>query len=202
MDASDDAELVRRARGGDAGAYCTLVRRHERAMLALAYARTRCSATAADVVQDSVVRCWKKLADLREDGKFGSWLGTTVRHLAVNTLRSPQRRMRLAGGDERLEQVTVRDDAERVAEDDQARAIRAAIEALDEPNAAVLALKYYDNLSSKEIATLLDMTPAAVDMRLTRARQALRAVLTGTAAAKGLTERNANGQLNGSAVQR
>lgn len=149
-------------------------------MLALAYARTRCASTAADVVQDSVVRCWKKLPDLREEAKFGGWLATTVRHLSVNALRSPQRRMRLAGGDDRLEQQAVPDATERVAEDDQSRALRAAIDALDEPNAAVLVLKYYEDLSSKEIAAVLDMTPAAVDMRLTRARAALRASLAGT----------------------
>jgi RNA polymerase sigma-70 factor (ECF subfamily) len=156
-------------------------------MLALAYARTRCAATAADVVQDSVVRCWKKLADLREESKFAGWLATTVRHLSVNALRSPQRRMRLAGGDERLAQMAVPDDTSRVADADLAKAMRAAIDALDEPNAAVLVLKYYEDLSSKEIAAVLDMTPAAVDMRLTRARQALRAGLTGTDIAEEMT---------------
>lgn len=180
MDESDEPELVRRARGGDAEAYSSLVRRHERSMLALAYARTRCSATAADVVQDSVVRCWRKLPGLRDETKFIGWLGTTVRHMAVNALRSPQRRMRLAGSDERLEKLTVRDATELVAEDDQARAIRQAIHALPEAEAAVLALKYYENLSSREMAVLLDTTPAAIDMRLTRARQSLRERLLGT----------------------
>jgi RNA polymerase sigma-70 factor, ECF subfamily len=180
VDSSDDAELVRRARGGDADAFCRLVRRHERTMLALAYARTRCAATAADVVQDSVVRCWKKLPDLREESKFAGWLATTVRHLSVNALRSPQRRMRLAGGDDRLAQQAVPDGSEQVADADLANALRAAIDALDEPNAAVLVLKYYEDLSSKEIAAVLEMTPAAVDMRLTRARQALRASLAGS----------------------
>jgi RNA polymerase sigma-70 factor (ECF subfamily) len=156
-------------------------------MLALAYARTRCAATAADVVQDSVVRCWKKLPDLREESKFAGWLATTVRHLSVNALRSPQRRMRLAGGDERMAQMAVPDATDRVAGADLATAMRTAIDALDEPNAAVLVLKYYEDLSSKEIAAVLDMTPAAVDMRLTRARQALRASLTGTDIAEEMT---------------
>ena len=39
---------------------------------------------------------------------------------------------------------------------------------------AIVVLRYYENLSSREIAELLDLTPAAVDMRLSRARAELK----------------------------
>ena len=38
-------------------------------------------------------------------------------------------------------------------------------------------LRYYQGLGSKEIADLLELSPPAVDMRLSRARQSLRASL-------------------------
>lgn len=174
-----DAELVRQARLGNTDAFARLVGRHERSMLVLAYARTKCAATAADVVQDSVLRCWRKLAELRDADRFVYWLGTTVRHLSVNALRSPARRMQLVG-DDRLDHHPGDDPTQDVVRADQDRRLREAIAGLDEPSAAVLMLKYFDNLSSKQIAELLDLTPAAVDMRLTRARQALKWALAGT----------------------
>lgn len=176
---STDADLVRQARRGDANAFATLIARHERSMLALAYAGTGCAATAADVVQDSVVRCWKKLADLREEGKFASWLATTVRHLATNAVRSPVRRFKLVGH-EALDQHPVADSTEAIRDADDAERLRKAIEALDPISASVVTLKYYENLPSKQIAELLDLTPAAVDMRLTRARNELRTRLLQT----------------------
>lgn len=176
---STDADLVRQARRGDANAFATLISRHERSMLALAYAGTGCSATAADVVQDSVVRCWKKLADLREEGKFASWLATTVRHLATNAVRSPVRRFKLVGH-EVLDQHSIADSTQSVRDADDAERLRKAINSLDPISASVVTLKYYENLPSKQIAELLDLTPAAVDMRLTRARNELRAKLLQT----------------------
>jgi RNA polymerase sigma-70 factor, ECF subfamily len=186
-----DADLVGQARRGDANAFATLVSRHERSMLALAYAGTGCAATAADVVQDSVVRCWRKLADLREEAKFASWLATTVRHLATNAVRSPVRRMKLVGHDA-LDRHPVADSADAVRDADDAEQLRQAIGALDPISAAVVTLKYYENLPSKQIAELLDLTPAAVDMRLTRARNELKTRLMQTDLAPQMSQASAN----------
>lgn len=172
-----DADLVSQARRGNAEAFASLISRHERSMLALAYAGTGCSATSADVVQDAVVRCWRKLADLREDGKFVHWLATTVRHLSSNAVRSPARRFKLIG-QEALDQHAVSDSSLAVQEADESERMRRAIGSLDPISASVVTLRYYDNLSSKQIADLLDLTPAAVDMRLTRARHELRTHLS------------------------
>ncbi len=174
-----DADLVRQARRGDANAFASLVSRHERSMLALAYAGTGCSATSADVVQDSVLRCWRKLADLREESKFASWLATTVRHLATNAVRSPVRRFKLVGH-ETLDQHSVSDSTQSVGDADDADQLRRAINSLDPVSASIVTLKYYENLPSKQIAELLELTPAAVDMRLTRARNELRTRLSQT----------------------
>jgi RNA polymerase sigma-70 factor (ECF subfamily) len=52
--------------------------------------------------------------------------------------------------------------------------IAAALDTLDEVSRSAVVLRYYDGLSSKQIGELLDLAPAAVDMRLTRARRVLR----------------------------
>jgi RNA polymerase sigma factor (sigma-70 family) len=55
--------------------------------------------------------------------------------------------------------------------------LAAALETLDEVSRTAVVLRYFDNLSSKQIGELLELAPAAVDMRLMRARKALREVL-------------------------
>ncbi len=171
-----DAELVGRSRKGDASAFAGLILRHERSLLALAYACTRCGATSADVVQDAVVRCWKRLDDLREESKFASWLATTVRHLATNAVRSPVRRMKLIG-DEALDSNPVAPLPDTLEVAETRDLVAAAIGQLDEVSASIVTLRYFENLPSKQIGELLDLSPAAVDMRLSRARMVLKDVL-------------------------
>ena len=57
-----------------------------------------------------------------------------------------------------------------------------AIESLDEVSRTAVVLRYYENLSSKQIGELLELNATAVDMRLSRARQLLRAKLAANAA--------------------
>jgi RNA polymerase sigma factor (sigma-70 family) len=45
---------------------------------------------------------------------------------------------------------------------------------LDETTRMAVTLRYYEGMSAKEIGELLDMSPPAVDMRLSRARSVLR----------------------------
>ena len=48
---------------------------------------------------------------------------------------------------------------------------------LDEISRPVVVLRYYEGMPSRDIADLLELTPAAVDMRLSRARKQLRLLL-------------------------
>lgn len=171
-----DARLVSEAVRGNASAFAELVRRHERSMLALAYACTRCGTTSADVVQEAYIRVWKRLGDLREPDKFVPWLAQTVRRLSTNALRSPSRRLKLVG-DESLDANSGVNDTDQLEREDTARLIDKAIATLDETTASCVMLRYYQDLSSKEIGAMLDLSPAAVDMRLSRARATLKTAL-------------------------
>ena len=51
---------------------------------------------------------------------------------------------------------------------------RAALATLDEQTRCAVVLRYYENLSSRQIGEVLDMSAAAVDMRLSRARNELK----------------------------
>ena len=52
-----------------------------------------------------------------------------------------------------------------------------ALRQLDEASRAAVVLRYYEGMSSAEIAQLTDSTPTAVDMRLSRARRRMKELL-------------------------
>lgn len=173
-------ETVRYAARGDAAAFAELIGRFERTALAVAYSVLGDGDLAADAVQESFLRAWQRLGDLREPERFGPWLCGIVR----NQARDAQRRMcRDARARAALPAAVHASRADDPAVEIEGREtegrLLAALEQLDELSRTTVMLRYYEGLSTKQIAELLGRAPAAIDMRLTRARQALRRELAG-----------------------
>ena len=166
-------ELVARARLHDAEAFAELIRRFEGLALSIAYARTRNPADAGDVVQDAFLKAWQRLDSLEDPSRFSHWLGRMVRNLAIDHVR----RKRPMALDTSIDVADVSPNTGASAgmeKDEQRGQINSALDTLDELSRTCVVLRYYENMSSKEIAGMLDLTPAAVDMRLSRARTQLR----------------------------
>jgi len=181
-DAAQD-QLVVRSRRGDAAAFAALIGSFERVALSVAFGVTGDAQSAGDVVQDAFLRAWQRIADLKEPERFGGWLCGIVRNLAIDAARARAVRTRVAhdlhevacgGGPPAspelgpLDELGLREECGRVA---------AALATLDDVSRSAVVLRYYDNLSSKQIGELLGVAPTAVDMRLMRARRQLRAHL-------------------------
>jgi RNA polymerase sigma-70 factor (ECF subfamily) len=156
----------------DAEAFAELIRRFEGVALSVAYARLRNAADAGDVVQDAFLRAWQKIDSLEDPSRFGHWLGRMVRNLAVDIHR--RKRPGLLEGDVASGRAGV-SAAMEIAE--RRKQIDDALGGLDETSRTCVTLRYFENMSSKEIAAVLNVSPAAVDMRLSRARTELRALL-------------------------
>ncbi|MGH7180302.1 MAG: RNA polymerase sigma factor [Tepidisphaeraceae bacterium] len=177
------SELVRRAQCKDVEAFATLVPHFERTALALAYSVLGDAASASDVTQEAFLRAWERLDDLKDPERFGPWLARIVRNLATDARR---RTMRLAGdlldegaSDQRRPGANSRFDPAGVIERRETRAkIDSALHELDDLTRSAVVLRYYQDLSSREIGELLELSPAAVDMRLSRARAQLRQTLS------------------------
>jgi len=171
-------DLVSRARRGDGSAFEELIRRHERLALGVAYGVLHDAQLAGDVVQEAFLKAWRRLDDLTQAASFGSWLCGIVRNLCVDQRR--RRRVAVCGIEEARGEADckAREPAEEMGRREQGERIAAALESLDATTRSAVVLRYYENLSSREIGELLGLSSAAVDMRLMRGRQALKEKLT------------------------
>lgn len=167
-------DLVLRARRGDGAAFTELIRRHERLALGVAYGVLHDAQLAGDVVQEAFLKAWKRLADLSSAASFPAWLCGIVRNLSVDQKR--RKHLSICGIEEARGEADGRalDPAEEIGRREQATRIAAALESLDELTRSAVVLRYYENLSSKEIGEMLGLSSAAIDMRLMRGRQALK----------------------------
>jgi len=173
-----DLALVERARRKDAEAFAALVRQFERLALSIAFGVLGDASAASDVAQDAFIRAWERLGDLREPERFGTWLCGITRNLAIDALRRRKTTEPLSAVSEAADAMRwTADPVTEAGRREEQKRIASAIASLDELSRLVVVMRYYENASSKEIAEALDLTPASVDMRLSRARRQLKALL-------------------------
>jgi RNA polymerase sigma-70 factor, ECF subfamily len=180
----DDAALVRQAMAGGATAYEQLVRRWAARVLAVCRARVRHDADAAeDLAQEALVRGWRALPTLDDATRFGPWLCGIASRACLDWLKSPKRaEMPLSAMDRDGQPFDTPDasgGAATAAEQrDEVRRLRAEVDRLPDAYREALILFYYDDLSYRDIAGALGVSPAAINARLTKARALLRARMT------------------------
>ena len=87
----NDADLVARARQGDAAAFGELVDRHRTAVYRAALAALRSHAEAEDAAQDAFLLAYRRLKSFRGEASFKTWLLTIAWHQAINRRRALSR---------------------------------------------------------------------------------------------------------------
>jgi RNA polymerase sigma-70 factor (ECF subfamily) len=87
----NDADLVARARHGDAAAFGELVDRHRTAVYRAALAALRSHAEAEDAAQDAFLLAYRRLKSFRGEASFKTWLLTIAWHQAINRRRALSR---------------------------------------------------------------------------------------------------------------
>lgn len=164
-----DERLVEASRRGDDRAYADLVGRHARRVFAICLALLGEAADAEDAVQDAFVRGFRKLPDLRDDARFGSWIGQIARNRCRDLLRRRARRPESP--------LTDAVAAATAAPEDGFAALRQALASLPEDHRLPLLLYYFDGKDTAALAAELGLSPAGACTRLHRARLRLRVLL-------------------------
>src|ERR1700751_508693 len=88
-----EAQLIRRACGGEPEAFEELVRPYERMVYLTAISILRNQADAEEVAQDAVLKAFSKLSSFRGECKFSTWLVQITYNEARMRLRKDRRNL-------------------------------------------------------------------------------------------------------------
>ena len=160
-----DAVLVEAAQQGRLESFGALYQRYHNPIVALAYAQLGDKHSAEDAAQEVFAIACRDLRSLRDRAKFGAWLGGICRNVTKQMLRIRARTAPLPG-----ESAGIADDGEPEREE-QWDAVRRAVWKLPEAERELIVMRYFDGFSQARISQVLDLTPAAVNGRLTRAKR-------------------------------
>ena len=165
-----EALIVSLAIRGDRQAFAELVRRRQ------AWIRTlmrRCcgdTSLADDLSQQTFLQAWRKIRQLKDEGRFGSW----IKRLAINEwLQYTRKHDPLGQSDSNEALPDTRPETTSVAMD-----LDRAMGSLPGPVSLCIALSYHERMSHPEIEALTGIPIGTVKSHIRRGSQRLREMLS------------------------
>ena len=188
--ASDEKQLVRRARRGDEEAFRMLMERYKRKVFSIAYGMVHDPQAALDISQEVFIKVHRYLGSFQGTSSFYTWIYRIAVNLSIDHLRKANRRdtvdyddmlgRREPDDSEALVAPTFLDGNPHAAfkRKELGRQIERALATLSEKHRAVLLLREVDGLSYEEISRTLKIHRGTVMSRLHHARKNLQRALT------------------------
>lgn len=185
-----DIRVMLQVRDDQPGAFEELVGRFQHRLVAVMNHLVGNPEEAEDLAQEVFLRVYRARKSYRPRSKFSTWLFTIANNLALNSIRSRQRKpaVPLSARESgplglRPEEQLVPDPGtgpmQRVQKDELAERIRAALDTLNERQRVAVVLNKFEDMNYAEIAEVMGLTTKAVKSLLSRARMNLRAALSG-----------------------
>lgn len=174
MSYQETLQLLAHCQAGDARSVETLVRAHQDTVYRLALSILDDPAEADEATQDTFITVLNTLSTYRGDAAFSTWLYTITLNICRGRLRKRKTRERLAQVLKTILPFSASHPEEIAIRRDSDAHLWQAIQALSEKLRLPIVLRYYHDLSTAEIATILDINENTVRTRLFNAREQLR----------------------------
>jgi RNA polymerase sigma-70 factor (ECF subfamily) len=180
---ASEGELVRQTLAGRPQAFEELVRRWSGRILALCHAKVRRADVAEDLAQEALLRAYRALATLADPEKFPSWLYGIALRACLDWLKARERStipFSVLDHERQPDNYLCgrATDEPALDREDEQRHLLAEVDALPDEFREVVMLYYYQDATYRDIASMLSVSPATINARLTKARSLLRERLT------------------------
>jgi RNA polymerase sigma-70 factor (ECF subfamily) len=176
-----EQHLIQRAQKGDQEAFAVLVTEHQRYVYNLALRVLKNEEEALDLAQETFIRAWTALPNFRGQSQFRTWLYRIVTNLCYNRLPNLRRSLHELGDDVIADLPETEVAFDNPAHGFESRELRShlhnAIDHLDEHYRLLISLRYQNELSYEEMATMLNLPLGTVKTGLFRAKEQLRRAL-------------------------
>ena len=178
--AREDAELVDEALGGNQLSFQLLVERYQDRIFGLARHYTKSSVEIEDIVQDTFLKTYRRLATFQRQSSFSTWLYRIAVNTALDFLKRMGRSPVQAVEDPELSAAPSRAQAgsgvavaapdARLRREEVARITAEVLDELPEIFRTVLVLREFEDMSYQQMAEVLGVSIGTVESRLFRAR--------------------------------
>jgi len=193
MDNGDDQRVIAAVLAGETDAYAVLVERYQKPIYNLMVRMTGSTWDALDLAQETFIKAFEQLHRFRLEKRFFPWLYTIGLNHSKNFIR--QRRSvqtsSLDGCEAGFDPGNPRMEEEQLCARLDAVRITSALEELPFDYREAVILRYHEELTMDEIASVLGISVSGAKMRVHRGLKKLREILEGES--DGVEETKASG---------
>jgi RNA polymerase sigma-70 factor (ECF subfamily) len=168
-----DGQIIDAVKQGDRDAFRGIVDRHKYRAYRVALSLVGDRQDALDVSQAAFIKAYRNLKRFDTRRPFVPWFYSILRNLCLDHLRRSKRRREVPLADT----LIIRDVS---MDTETAGGLRRAVDALPAEQREAVVLHYFEGLSYKEIASVMDKPVGTVMSSLYYARQKLKQALKGT----------------------
>ncbi len=176
----NDAELIQRSLQGDQDAFSSLVNKYQKPVHALVWRKIGDFHIAQEITQDTFLKAYQKLGDLKNYNSFAGWLYVIAARLCYDW------RQKNAMPIESIDNIDasevdhvsysryVADKQATEADETRREVVKKLLQKLPESERTVITLFYLGEMTIKGIGDFLGVSPNTVKSRLRRARNRLK----------------------------
>ena len=177
QDNQSDEHVARQVQSGDTEAFGVLMERYEKKLGR--YARRFLSEDRVeDLVQDVLVRAYEHINGFDVTKRFSPWMYRIAHNCFVNELRKKKGDFVLGLDlDSWLPDSSMSTPEDDAVDKELQMALDSCIREVQPKQREVLILSYYEGLSYSEISDVLHIPVAAVGMRISRGKKALKEII-------------------------
>ena len=168
----DEQDVVRRCQMGDREAFRPIVERYGNVLMGAIYLMTHDRAVSEELVQETFVRAWKGIGTFRLGQPVKPWLVRIAVNQALNA------KARVSAPVEPLSEAKHGGSTDPgFARADDRDEVWRALSRLSADHRRIVVLRYFADLSTREVANALGIREGTVKSRLSRALEQLRDAL-------------------------
>jgi RNA polymerase sigma-70 factor (ECF subfamily) len=178
VETQSDEHIAALVQAGDKEAFGLVVDRYEAKLLRYGRKFLARHEDIEDIVQDVFISAYQNIQSFDTAQRLSPWLYRIAHNAFINALRKGSRAPLIIDFDTLISHPVYDDPSERLRDQKDMRAqLDRGLETLSPKYREVLALYYFEEMSYKDIAEVLQVPQGTVGIRLRRAKEALKATL-------------------------
>ncbi|MBF0135368.1 MAG: RNA polymerase sigma factor [Magnetococcus sp. DMHC-1] len=177
MNTDPDAELVRRAAGGDLQAYTSLVQRLQPRVLRFIFRHIGGTQDSEDLTQETFIEVFRKLKTFQGNSRFSTWVLGIARNISLNHMhRSPDFRVQTTTEEALMDLPCLEPGPdERLAMQTRIKVLRQGFDTYLTPELReAMVMVSLEGLSYQDAAAICNIPVGTMKTRVFRARKLLR----------------------------
>ncbi|MGP7815764.1 sigma-70 family RNA polymerase sigma factor [Niallia sp. 01092] len=169
----DIAKLVQNAKKGNDEAFEQLISSVRHKLYRTAYSYVRNEQDALDIYQETIYKAYTSLKSLKKPESFQSWILKILVFKSIDFIRKDSRHF-TTDNTEIFAELISKENVDYIA---HSMDLSDAFKFLDPKYKTIILLRYYHDLSIKEIATILNYPEGTVKSYINRAKKELKPIL-------------------------